>query len=153
MEPSLNFISKVGVEGEGEGSGGPRFWDICTWSLHQKNLLLTPRYLHKNFMCHIVVVMVHARFRIVTHRYASSFSRKVILCETNNIFYSLGNCIWHTMDNIFWKCIKNKGEVTLHSFRNFAYVSSYLRLKGFAWKRDYVISQKVQMPKTSWRPF
>ena len=131
----------------------PRFRDICTWSLHQKNLFLTPRYLHKNFMCHIVAVMVHACFRIVTHRYAALFSRKVILCETKNIYCSLGNCIWHTMNNIFWNYIKNKGEVPLDSFRNFAYVSSYLRLKGFGWKRDYVIFQKVLMPKTSWWPF
>ena len=33
---------------------------------------------------------VLARFLIVTHCYAVSFSRKTILCETN-IFYSLGN--------------------------------------------------------------
>ena len=38
----------------------------------------------------------------------------------------------------FWKYIKNKGKVTLESFRNFAYVSSYLHLKIFAWKGDYV---------------
>ena len=44
------------------------------------------------------------------------------------------------MNNIFWKYIKNKGEVTLDSFRNFAYFSSYLRLKSFARKQDYVIS-------------
>ena len=30
-------------------------------------------------------------FRIVTHCCTASFSRKVILCETNNIFSSLGN--------------------------------------------------------------
>ena len=48
----------------------------------------------------------------------------------------------------FWKYIKNKGKVTLESFRNFAYVSSYLHLKSFAWKGDYVISQKLQMSQT-----
>ena len=32
-----------------------------------------------------------ARFRIVKHCYAASFLRKTILCETNNIFYNLGN--------------------------------------------------------------
>ena len=31
-----------------------------------------------------------ARFRIVTYCYATSFSRKTILCKTNNVFYSLG---------------------------------------------------------------
>ena len=34
---------------------------------------------------------------------------------------------------------KKKNEVTLDSFWNFAYVSSYLHLKSFVWKRDYVI--------------
>ena len=29
-----------------------------------------------------------------------------------------------------------KGKVTLDSFRNFAYLSSYLHLKSFAWKQD-----------------
>ena len=32
----------------------------------------------------------------------------------------------------------------LDSFRNFAYVSSYLHLKSFAWKRDCVISSKLK---------
>ena len=32
--------------------------------------------------------------------------------------------------------MKNEYEVTLDSFPNFAYVSSYLHLKDFAWKRD-----------------
>ena len=41
----------------------------------------------------------------------------------------------------------------MESFRNFAYVSSYLHLKSFAWKRDYVISQKLQMPQTWSRSF
>ena len=36
----------------------------------------------------------------------------------------------------------------MESFRNFAYVSSYLHLKSFAWKQHYVISQKLQMPQT-----
>ena len=88
----------------------------------------------------IVATNALARFRIVTQCYATSFLRKTILCETNNIFYSLGNQIWHKTNDIFWKYIKNKDEVTLDSFRNFAYVSSHLHLKSFAWKRDYVIS-------------
>ena len=44
-------------------------------------------------------------------------------------------------------------KITLESFRNFAYATSFLRLKGFTWKRDYLISQKIQMPKTLSRPF
>ena len=35
----------------------------------------------------------------------------------------------------------------LNSFRNFVYVSSYLHLNTFTWKRDYIISQKLQMPQ------
>ena len=42
-------------------------------------------------MYNIVAAMALERFRIVTHSYAASFSRKIILCETNNIFYSQEN--------------------------------------------------------------
>ena len=38
------------------------------------------------------------------------------------------------------KSTSKKYEVTLESFPNFAYVSSYLHLKHFAWKREYTIS-------------
>ena len=37
------------------------------------------------------------------------------------------------------------------SFPNFAYVSSHLHLKYFAWKQDYV-SKKPYMLKTSSKP-
>ena len=43
--------------------------------------------------------------------------------------------------------MKNNGKVTLGSFRNFAYVSSYLRLKNFTWKRDCAISPKLETPR------
>ena len=135
------------------GGGGPRFRDNDTWSSCHKNLFSTLWRLDKNFMSDIVDVIALERFRIVTHSNATSFSRKVILCETNNIFYSQEYRVWHKDDNRFWKIFKNKGDVTGDSFRNFAYVSSYLHLKTFAWKRDYVISPKVQMPQTSLRPF
>ena len=36
--------------------------------------------------CHMVAVIALGRFRIVTNSYAASFSRNVILYETNNIF-------------------------------------------------------------------
>ena len=55
---------------------------------------------------------------------------------TNNIFYSLRNQKWDKTNSWSLKYIKNKYEVTLNSFANFAYVSSYLYLKDFAWKRD-----------------
>ena len=135
------------------GGGGPRFRDNDAWTSCHKNLFSTLWHLEKNFMSDIVDVIALERFRIVTHSNAASFSRKVILCETNNIFYSREYQVWHKDDNRFWKVIKNKGDVTQDSFRNFAYVSSYLRLKTFAWKRDYVISQKLQMPQTWARPF
>ena len=38
--------------------------------------------------------------------------------------------------HLIFKYIKNKYEVTLNSFGNFTYVSSYMHLKDFAWKRD-----------------
>ena len=135
------------------GGGGPRFRDNDTSSSCHKNVFSTLWRLDKNFMSDIVDAIALERFRIVTHSNAASFSRKVILCETNNIFYSREYQVWHKDDNRFWKVIKNKGDVTQDSFRNFAYVSSYLRLKTFAWKRDYVISQKLQMPQTWARPF
>ena len=77
----------------------------------------------------------------------------MILCETNNFFYSLKNLVWHEINNICWKYIKTKDEATLDSFRNFAYASSYLHLKSFAWKQDYVISQKLQMSQSLSGPF
>ena len=61
----------------------PRFRAIDTWSSPQKNLILTLRYLCQNFRCHVVAFIKVERFRIVTHCYAASFLRKLILCETN----------------------------------------------------------------------
>ena len=49
------------------------------------------------------------------HRYTALFSRKIALCETNNIFYSLENLVWHKVNVIFWKCKWNKGKVTIES--------------------------------------
>ena len=98
----------------------------CVWKVLHKNVTFKREKLYEKVM--IVAANVFARFRIVTHSYAASFLRKVVLCETNNICYSLGHCAWHKMNNIFYR------------FRNFAYLSSYLHLKSFAWKWDYVIS-------------
>ena len=39
----------------------------------------------------IVTTNALARFHRVTHYYTTSFSRKTVLYETNNIFNSLGN--------------------------------------------------------------
>ena len=135
------------------GGGAPRFGAIATWSWRHKNLILPWRYLYQQLMQHFVALIETQRFRIATHSYAATFSWKITLCETNNIFCSPGNLIWHKMNSIFWKYIKNKDGVTLESFPNFAYVSSYLPLNSFAWKRDCVICSKVQMPGTWLRPF
>ena len=102
---------------------------------------------------HIVAMVVLKRFCIVTDCWAASFSTKTFFCKTNNIFYSLENQIGDKTKQWFWKYIKNIGKVRLESFRNFAYVNSYLHLKSFAWKRDYLTSQKLQMPKTLSRLF
>ena len=134
-------------------AGGPRFHVIGTWSSCQKNLFSTISYLCQNFIWHMITLRVLARFRIVTRRYSASFSQKLNLCEANNIFYSQGNYISDKMNDILWKYIKNKCNVSLDSFCNFAYVSTYLCLKSFAWKRGYVISQELQMPQTSLKPF
>ena len=41
-----------------------------------------------------------------------------------------------------------KGKVASDSFQNFAYVSNYLHLKSFTWKRDYPISSKHKHRKS-----
>ena len=42
------------------------------------------------------------RFPHIYTRYATSFSRKIILYETNNIFYSLGNQKWEKTNSWSW---------------------------------------------------
>ena len=108
----------------------------CVWKVHHKKWTFQWQKVYKNAIHWIVASNALARFRIVTHCCATSFSRKIILCETNNIFYSLGNEKWGETNSWSLKYIENKYEVTRDSFANFAYVSSYLHLKDFAWKRD-----------------
>ena len=108
----------------------------CVWKVHHKNWTFQWQKVYKNVIHWIVAANALARFRIVTHCYAASFSRKTILCETNNIFCSLGNQKLHKTNSWSLKYIGNKYEVTLDSFPSFAYASSYLHLKDFAWKRD-----------------
>ena len=115
-------------------------------------LFSTGQIFCQKLLYHIVVMIMLKRFCILTHCWASSFFIKTSFCKTY-IFYSLENRIWDKTKYWFWKYIKKKGKVTLESFRNLSYVSSYLHLKSFAWKRDCLISQKVQMPKTLSRPF
>ena len=105
------------------------------------------------FLCYVVAVIEVEQFHIDSHCHAASFSRKLYLCETHNIFHSREYSVWHNDNNKFWKFIQNEYEVTFDGFWNFAYVSIYLHSKSFAWKWDYIISQKLQMPHTSPRPF
>ena len=107
----------------------------CVWKVHHKKWTFWWQKVYKKYTLNCSQNAL-ARFRIVTHCYAASFLRKTILCETNNIFYSLGNQKLDKTNSWSLKYIVNKYEVTLDSFPNFAYVSSYFHLKDFAWKRD-----------------
>ena len=68
--------------------GEPHIRGIDTWISAQKSLILTLRYLYQNFRCYVVALIEVERVGIVIHCYTASFSRKLILRETNNIFYS-----------------------------------------------------------------
>ena len=111
MEPTFIFVENV-------KGGEPRFCAIDTWSWGHKNIIFTWWYLCQNVRCHFVALIETERFHIVTHCQAASFSRKLVLCQTNNIFYSQEYHVWHKDDNRFWKVIGNEGEATLDSFRN-----------------------------------
>ena len=75
----------------------------CIWKVLHKSVTFKREKLCEKVIHWIVATNTLARFRIVTHSCADSFSRKILLCETNNIFYSLANCVWHKINNIFWK--------------------------------------------------
>ena len=104
----------------------------CIWKVHHKNWTFSWQKIYKNVVQWTVASNALAQFRIVTHCYATSFSRKIILYETNNILYSLGDQKWDETNSWSLKYIQNEYQVTLDSFVNFTYVSSYLHLKDFA---------------------
>ena len=57
--------------------------------------------------------------------------------KSNTLFFYLESKWQLVKTNVrFWKCTKNKNNVTLDTFPNFAYVSSYLLTKSLVWKRD-----------------
>ena len=91
----------------------PRFHGECPWKLRHKNVTFYRQKLYEKVRHKIVATNALASFCIVTHRYTASFSQKIVLCETNNIFYSLENLVWHKVNDIFWKCKWNKGKVTI----------------------------------------
>ena len=51
------------------------------------------------------------------------------------------------------RTFKIKARLPWTVFENFAYVSSYLHLKSFAWKRDCPISSKLQTSRIGQRSF
>ena len=113
----------------------------CVWKVHHENWTFQWQKVHKKIYKKFTYTLIVpsnalAHFRIVTHCYTTSFSRKIILYETNNIFYSLRNQKGDKTNSWSLKYIENKYEVTIDFFANFAYVSSYLDLKDFARKRD-----------------
>ena len=120
------------------------FWVMALWRRVGKRregghkfLFSTGQVFCQKLLNHTLAVISLKCFRIIAHCYAAWFSIKKLFCKIN-IFYSLWNWIWDKTKWWFWKYIKNKGK-----FSNFYYVSSYLHLKGFARKRDFVISQKT----------
>ena len=78
----------------------------------QKRNFLSAK-LYEKVIHSIVATNALGSFCIVTHRCTASFSQKIVLHETNNIFYSLENLVWHKVNVIFWKCKWNKGKVTI----------------------------------------
>ena len=81
--------------------------------------------------------------RIVTHCYAVLFSQKLILCKTNNIFYSRECYIWHK-DNKFWKFIKKWTWGHVGQFSKFC-----LRQLLFAFKEFRMKTRLLNISKTT----
>ena len=90
-----------------------------------------------------------ARSRIVTRSNTDSFYVKTILCENTNILFSKNYRKLGKINARFSKNIENKHKVTLDSFSNFAYVRNLLHLKSFTWKRDCLITSKLQTSRIS----
>ena len=127
------------------GCGASRFQVMALRRGVQKFPFSIRQSFCQKFLNYIVTMISLKRFHIVTHCYGASFSITTLFCKTNNIFYSLKNWIWDKTKWWFWKYIKKNAR---ESFRNFHLVSIYLHLKSFAWKPDFVISQKLQTPET-----
>ena len=115
----------------------------------QKLNFLMVKAMSKSYALDYSAAYALARLRIVRHSNTASFSIKITLCEINSILFSKNYWKLDKVNARFWKKIQNKGKVTLDSFWNFAYVSSYLHLKSFAQKRDCSISSKLQTSQ-SW---
>ena len=92
-------------------------------------------------------------YEMFLHIYADSFSIKTCLYETDNVHYPENQTYFHKTISCFSKFNKNKGQINLDTSGYFAYFSSYLQTKTFAWKRDCRISLKLQMLQRWPRPF
>ena len=66
------------------------------------------------------------------HKYTQLRSLVLVLWETYNIF--LFFTFSQKTDNVSWQSIKNKGYLTVNTFPNYAYVSSYFSFQKFCMK-------------------
>ena len=87
------------------------------------------------------------RFHIVGHSYTASLSIRTRFYETNNIFYFKNLSDLHKNVYDLWMYIQNESNVSLDTFRNFAFVSTYLQTKTVARKEDCAIFFKTQIPR------
>ena len=100
----------------------------CVWKGGLKNVTFKQQKLYEEVTLQIVATNVLAYFRVVTHSYSASLSRKVVLCGTKNVFYSLGNSVWCKMNNMFWNCINNNGKVIELLLLNCKFSATYCLL-------------------------
>ena len=87
------------------------------------------------------------RFHIVGRSYTASLSIRTRFYETNNIFYFKNLSDLHKNVYDLWMYIQNESNVSLDTFRNFAFVSTYLQTKTVARKEDCAIFFKTQIPR------
>ena len=83
------------------------------------------------------------------HSYAALFSIKLVLYQTNNIFY-LEKYSFSKKKKKMIMCSESPSKIkvallAVNTFPNYVYVSSYFDLKSFAWNRDWTISRNKQM--------
>ena len=122
----------------------PRFHVINTKKATAKTSTLW--HFCKDFTYYIICAITLERFHVVTDSCTALFSGKTCFYETN-IFYVKN---WKDLrKNIicFRKCMQSKGNVSIETFQNFAYVSSYLQTKTFARKRECAKPSKLQRPR------
>ena len=65
---------------------------------------------------------------------------KHVFMESTTLFISKTGAIYTNPLIFLTNKIKDKGNITLNIFQNFAYVSNYLETKTSGWKQDFAIS-------------